>query len=498
MKKKLMVLMLVATILSVGLLGCDGNATGEKKDTLVAMSVYAGFTLDPTSGGLMDHMVKAALYDTLCRVAPDGTMAPLLAESWEYVDDNAAIVFHLNKEAKFHDGSPVTAEDVVYSIDVKLEKPQYSNMAKTIGAHEALDEYTVKVARPTPYADTVSMLAGHIYVLPKAIHQADPEAFAKNPVGSGPYVFVSQSVDETVTLKAFEDYYDKKSAFENVIIKPHVDPSTAIVALENGEVDFLPSVPAAQAKILKGNKKIVHAEGLSTRSNLLVMMGKTLNEDINLRKAIYYGIDREGVIAIANEGVGEVPKDIFAPLSMREFQGVVQVDGYDLEKAKEYMDKSSYSGQELVITTAADAAIAPAVQADLNELGLNVRIEQVDQSTWITRLRNGELEMTIVPFGELRSMGENLEFFEFSGRYYGLFTERNAEFEGLMAQVYEEYDPDKNEELSIQALQAFYDHTVVVNLYNETSNYSYLKDIEYNYPISAGLQKYYLNYVEHK
>lgn len=495
MMKKLLVMALAAMML-LGTGGCGDNGNRGDKDTLVAMSVYAGFTLDPTSGGLMDHMVKAALYDTLCRVAPDGSMAPMLAERWEYVDDNTAIVFYLNEEAKFHNGAPVTAEDVVYSIDVKLEKPQYANMAKSIGEHVALDERTVKVVRPTPYADTLAMLAGHMYILPKAIHEADPAAFAKKPVGSGPYKFVSQSVDETLTLKAFEDYYDQKSAFENLIIKPHVDPSTAIVALENGEVDLIPNVPSAQAKILAGNKDIVHVEGLSTASNLLVMMGKTLNDDLNLRKAIYYGINREGVIAIANEGLGETPKDLFAPMSMREFQGAIEVEGYDREKAEEYMNKSNYRGQELVITTAAEAAIAPAVQADLNSLGLNVRIEQVDQSTWITRLRNGELEMTIVPFGELRSMGENLEFFEFNGRYYGLFTQRNEEFESLMAQVYTEYDEERNKELSIQALQAFYDHAVVVNLFNQTANYSYTKDIEYDYPISAGLQKYYLNYVK--
>ena len=491
--------LLLACLFAGFLTGCAANgADGDERDTLVVMSVHVDFQLDPTSGGLLDHSVLPALFDTLVKMGPTGEIVPLLAESFEVIDGGSSIRFHLNPNATFHDGSRITADDVVYSFETKLEKPQFTPLLGTFGRVEAVDDSTVIVYAAMPFVNLLELLAHQFYVLPRAHHEPDPIAFLERPIGSGPFTFISHDIDGTLHLQAFEDYHGRPSAFRYLTIRPSLDPSSAVVSLETGEVDFIPSIPPAQARILIGNDDLNHLDGMSFSCALLVMMGDTLNNDINLRRAIYYAINRQSVIDIANEGIGEPPTTPFAPIVMGDFADVIPIRGHDLERARHYLELSNYNGEELTITTAVMPSVALSVQADLRELGINIQIEQVDHMTWLTRLRNGELEVTIVNFGAggLRSMGENLQFFEYSGRFYGLFTERNSVFENLMEQIYVEADSERRFGLLTQALNTFMEHYVTVNLMNMTVNYSFSRDIFYDYPISPGLDKYFWNFVE--
>ena len=468
MKKALSILLAVLLLLSLGACSRDGG----NRDTLTYIAMFPSDSLVPVDIGLCEPNVIHALYDGLVKMNSAGEIQPMLADSWE--DTGEKTVFHLNKDAKFHNGSAVTADDVIFSMDVFYHEGPYAySFQSRISGYEKNDDHTVTLYKTAPYINLLTFGIENIYILPKAIYEKDPAAFEKAPIGSGAYTFVSMGGDGTITLKAFKDYHLGKPAVENIIVTPPVDPSTAMVAIETGEADLMMNAPISQLSILEDGDKANVVLSTSTWScNTLLPLNKRMAEDINLRKAIYHGINRDSAVKLANEGIGQGTTDPFSQKIMREFAGTDYGPIYDEALAKEYLSKSNYDGSPLTITVWEESAIAQSVQSDLIKLGIDAKIEQIDGNAWYDKLVGGELELTIVPLGSVSGSLESLLItMSSSGANYGVNMEKDDTYDAAVEAMKTEMDAAARSSLIRQALELLYERANVISLYDASAAY---------------------------
>lgn len=494
MKKACSLFLALCCLLGL-LTGCSNGSGAGDKDTLTFLSWVRAETFDSSVGGSMDKSIMLALHSTLVALDGDGGIIPMLAESWEESEDNMFVTFKLRQDVKFHNGDPLTADDVIYSFDILYANTRSYTMQENIPTYEKIDDYTIRLGKVAPYAKIYEILAEQGYIYPKNYHSQDPEGYNNAPVGCGPYKFVSREADDSVRLEAFEDYFGDAPGFKNVIVKTPLEPASAVIALETGEVDLISHLPPTQAALVENNDKLTLVTTESSWStHMLLLMGDPLYTDENLRKAIFHGVNPENAIKLSNEGIGSPAENLFAVRLMGDYAGTVEnFVGYDPDLAKEYLEKSDYNGEEMVLSIMSNPALAESIQSDLKSLGINVSIEQLESSSWSTKMNKGEIQITEIELGtNAMSVQDFLSILSSSMPTYGENMAPSQEFDELVASLPTITDNDEQRAATIQALNILYDRTVTVPIYDSTFNYSYGPDVEYDCEVSASTYNFYL------
>ena len=196
-------------------------AEGSYKDTLIWGQGADVTSMDPHQGKETPAVeVTDQIFDTLTVVdAATGELQPLIAESWEQTSDTC-YRFKIRQGIKFHDGSELTAADVKFSLERAMNSAAVSYVADFIDTVDIVDDYTVDVNLDTPYAPALRNLSvPFTAIVPKALVEADEEAFKLNPVGCGPYKFVEWKQGDSVKLEAFDDYFGGTPAIKNLVVK---------------------------------------------------------------------------------------------------------------------------------------------------------------------------------------------------------------------------------------------------------------------------------------
>lgn len=499
MKNLISVILVLVMILSL-FIGCgvkDVNKT-INKDTVIIVGRYKCDSVDPASGATGDQAVLHAIYDGLIRRDENGGYMPALAERWEEEKDSMSITYYLRKDVKFHDGTAFSADDVIYTLDTMFASPTYGTFKAQITAWEKVDDYTVKITKGAPYQDINATLSLAFMIVPKETRSKDPEAFAKSPVGTGSYKFVSFDVDGTVTMIANEDYFGEKAKIKNAIVRPPIDASTAVVALENGEVDLVSDIPSAQFPIIEKNNKLKLVKYTGASLRMFFEMGDYLSSDLNLRKAILHGINPQNAVDIAEEGIGTPATDILPKMLLKENAGVAGFKGYDEELAKDYLAKSNYDGREIEINIqTSDAALAQAMQADLKKIGINMKIDQLDGNSWGAKIMNGEGAIVPVTAGILGGTAEDLLFWGSTQHpYFGAFMCATDEYDALITKIMSETDKEKRSKLTAEALKMLNDLCIILPLYESVSNFAHSDSITGISPISSATGIIYIDEIK--
>lgn len=509
-----------AVIMAVGLTACGGtpqkpgedntqattnkdviaNTANEDGDTLVFISHMTSETLDPLSEVSQNGTDKNAMhqiFDCLLQFDNDGTPVPCLAESWEDTDDGHAVLFHLRKDVTFHDGTPFNADAVVYNFDKRFENPLTASITAYFKACDKVDDYTIKITKATPHVAIFSKLAEGPYIVSPTAHEKGAEQFAKNPVGTGAYKFESQGPDQYVHLVANEEYFDGAPYFKKVIIRTPVDSSTAIVALQNNEADIAINVTPNQLALVKDDPNLVAEVNTGWSTKYLTFYAEPLNSDVNLRKAIYFAINRENAAMFNNEPEINASKTLYPLRIMGDYADILTVDGYDVEKAKEYLAQSNYNGETLKLyISSKEASIAQSVQADLQAIGINVEIVQLDTNAYYNKWTDGSCEMSIVDFGTDQVSTEDMLNFYTSAGYYGNCVYITPEYDALMEQIDNEYDAQARRELVKQALEMQYSFCNMVPMYESYFNFVHRAGLTGFNSVSGANYVYYLGKVK--
>jgi peptide/nickel transport system substrate-binding protein len=314
------------------------------------------------------YEVMGLTYDYLVNFSPkDSSPAPGLADSWETSDDGLTWTFHLNKDAKWHDGKPVTSEDVAYTFRRILEEEQglYIDYVRQIEKIETPDKHTVVFETKDPSVQMLSML---VYILPKHIWEDVPaeetKTFKNEPaIGSGPFQAVEWKEGQSVRLEANPDYFRGAPHIDEIIFQLYDNDDTMVQALKNGEVDYIAWFPINLFKSLENQ------EGIETNSapdpgftelgfNLYEPSPEAIEEfgapktstgdpallDPLVREAINWSIDEEELTQKILQGEG-IPGSTLVPPALARYHLKLdesEIQGFDIERSKELLEQAGW------------------------------------------------------------------------------------------------------------------------------------------------------------
>lgn len=390
--------------------GAEGGETaGGYKNTLTWAQGADVTSLDPHQGHETPAVqVTSQIFDTLVTLDPKtNEIVPQIADSWEQTDDQT-YVFKIHEGIKFHDGSDLTAEDVKFSLDRARNSATVSYIVNFIEDVTVDDDHTVTIKTTAPYAPALRNLAiPFAAIVPKAVVEADEDAFILNPVGSGPYKFVEWNQGDHVTLKAFDDYYAGKAETENLIMKVIPETSQRTIALETGEVDLAYDLAVNDIPKVNENDKLQVYEIPSLTCWYVSMnLNKKPFDNPKVREALSMAIDRQTIIDTINAGSGQPADAIIAPAVFGYYSTGVRE--YNPTKAKELLAEAGYpdgfSTSLWVNDNQSRIEMCQAMQAMLLEIGVQCNIEVLEFGSYISRTVAGEHDMAY--FGWTTSSGD--------------------------------------------------------------------------------------------
>ncbi|MCR4875931.1 MAG: ABC transporter substrate-binding protein [Clostridiales bacterium] len=383
MKKFFVIVLAIAMVFSMVSL-----ASAEAKDTLVVAAPDESATLSTTAhDALQTAYLNVLSYNGLMKL--DYTMNPVpdLAESYEISEDGCTWTFKLREGVKFHDGTELTAEDVVASMIAAKSEANVANYTKDYTNVEATDKYVVTITTDGYNSNLLYSLANHAnFVLPKAQLDAGHN-FNEEPIGTGAYKFIRWNHGDSIEFEANEDYFAGAPAFKKLIWRFIPEGTSRSLALEGGEVDFVIDVDAANMAGIQdnGDLKMIIVDSISLQF-LNLNDEKGYLSDLNVRKAINCAINKQAVVQIAENGHAMVAY-AQAPIG---FSGATDAGcdtEYNVEKAKEYL--AAWGGNpadiEISIICSNDAKkrAAEVILSNLKDVGINATIEQMDLATYL-------------------------------------------------------------------------------------------------------------------
>lgn len=385
-----------------------GCSTGERVDlgdaasgNLIAAIAGEPDQLDPhKTTAYFSFEVLENVFDTL--VEPDANleMRPALAESWEVSPDQRVWTFHLRRGVTFHDGSPFTADDVVYSYRRIIDE-ELANVDKFSAVTDvtALDPATVRITVKQPTPNLLTNLGGFKGMAIVSRANVESGQIATHPIGTGPFSFAAATSGDSITLKANPTYWGGAPKVSGVTFRFISEPSTALSALQAGEVDWTDSIPPQRVSQLRDDESL---RLTVTPSNDYWYMA--LNEakppwnDVRVRQAIAYAIDRDAIVAATSYGTAA--ENQLAIPEGNPWYTRYDKYSYDIDKAKSLLAEANArptSLDMLVTTEYPETVTAAQIVADnLAPLGITVDIRTVDFATWLDEQNNGNFDMLML------------------------------------------------------------------------------------------------------
>ena len=365
-------------------------------------------TMDPLKAvDTMSFAVIKHINETLVTV--DGKtkeIVPVLAERWEILDPQT-YKFYLKRGVKFHNGEEFTADDVVYSFQRALssESVYAKSKAKCIDpkGFEIIDKYTVIVKTLGPVGGWLeSMKHPYATILNRKAVEAAGKDYFRQPVGTGPYKFVSWTKGEKVEFEAFADYWGEKPYAKKMTFVVLPDDSSRVIALETGKVDMIYAVPPADFDRLQDSDrvKVVKAPGL-VLLHLAMNVHSPKLSDPRVRLAIEYGINKEAYNQVVYGGNAIVPKGPL-PTACSFFPADAKAWPYDPEKAKQLLKEAGVKDLELnlwVMNASDRINGATVIQNMLAQIGIKVKVTVYENAVINDKVREGNHDMYLATWG---------------------------------------------------------------------------------------------------
>lgn len=392
----LLVLVLSVTVFT----SCGGNGgSAQFGDTLRVGSASDISTMDPTNfTDLQTQLAVTAVYSRLVKFNEKLEVVPDAAEKWENISD-LEWEFTLKEGIKFSDGTDLTAEDVKASLMRAKEQTLIAHIVAYIEDVEIKDDYHFVIKTSKPFAALLSNLADPACsILPSELIESGND-FAKNPVGSGPYIFESWTPSDKAVFVKNENYFDEENAsqFEKLELRVIPEGSSRTIALETGEIDINTSVLTSDYTRIKDNEDLGLYE--NTANQLYGLFFNETKEPFNnpdFRRAVEYAVDKEAVIQASQEGLGERMTSILPSAVVGSIDAGYT---YDVEKAKEYLKKSGYKQTEkITIRSMSDlnTKMAVVIQDNLKAIGIDTEVSQSTVATHMEQCGQGNFEMAIM------------------------------------------------------------------------------------------------------
>jgi len=499
------IVLLMSVAMLAGCIGGDDDGTDEEPMRFIFACSSDAVRLDPadvTDGESIQRMDN--LYEGLVMYKEGSTeIEPCLATDWTISADKTEITFNLREGVMFHDGTEMTADDVVYSFARQYDPDhpfhQYGEWAywgymfTDIEEMVKIDEYTVKLVMKTPNASMLTSLA----MFTTAIISADAaeeygDEFFKNPVGTGPFKFVEWVKDDHVTLEAFDDYWGGRAELDEIVFKVIPDVTTRLLALQNGEVHGVEYLDPSQLSIVEDDPDLtlvsepgmnvgyialncgegyVDANGngkWDTGEDADVPGAFEPFEDIRVRQAIQHAINKDSIIENLYQGAATAAVQGMPP-GLLGYNYNIEGFEYNPTLARQLLADAGYpNGFEITLYHMGSTSrpyfpvpedIAQAIQTDLAAVGITANLFTEDWGTYLQ-----DAEAGLAPMIMLGWSGDNGDPDNFLNVLYSQKTatigtagnygfKKNQEVQDLLDAALLTYDLEERDELYQEANQ---------------------------------------------
>jgi peptide/nickel transport system substrate-binding protein len=364
------------------------------------------FTIAPTyfdpaeTTGITSFLFLYALHDALVKSMPDNPQAPSLAETWSASENGLTYDFTLRQGVTFHNGDPLTAEDVKFSFE-RYRGSSVTLYKEKVKEVEIVDSHRVRFHLKEPWPDfmafygTPSTSAG--WIVPKRyLEQVGDDGFKKHPIGAGPYKFVSQKPGIELILEAYEGYWRKVPHIQKLIMRSIPDDSTRLAMLKTGEADIAYAMMGSMAEEVKRDPKLKLAYSYGQGVFFIFFNEqwdpKSPWHDLRVRQALNYAIDRQALSEQQTLGVSPPTANI-VPRAF-EFALPLEAYPYDPQKAKQLLKEAGYAnGFDAGDITAGPPyyALAEGVATYLQAVGIRVKVRPMERAAHLTALREKRL-----------------------------------------------------------------------------------------------------------
>lgn len=403
MKKSLFLSVLLT--LTIALSACSGDKKGgsSKSDE---SSITIGIPQD-LEDSLDPHMAVAAgtkeilfnIYEGLVKPDSDGNLIPAVASDYTVEDEGKTYVFTLRDGVQFHNGNTVTVEDIKYSIERcadtsgegTLLVPAFSNIESV----EIVDEKTVSIHLVEGDTDFLTDLT--VAIIPAG---SDP---AGNPIGTGPYTYVSRVVQDHIVLKKFDGYWGTPANIETVTLKVIADGDMIVTNLKGGAIDMFCRIPTDQANQLSDADFDIYEGTMNLVQAMYLNNDFELFRDARIRQALCYAIDEQAILDLAFDGKGTVIGSSMFPAFGKYYMAeLAEAYPHDVEKAKALLAEAGYAnGFSFTITVPSNypqhVDTAQIIVEQLKDINVNATIKLVEWETWVNDAYVGrKFEATVV------------------------------------------------------------------------------------------------------
>ena len=450
MIKRRSVLTHSASLAALATLPVAALAQNHGKDSIVlAMALEPSPGLDPT-GGAAAAIGEVALYnifETLTKIHADGSVTPLLAESWEVSPDLTTYTFKLKRGVKFHNGEPFNAQTVKFAFDraggeksTNKDKRTFANVVTRV-----VDDNTVVLLTKEIDPDFPFLLGQPTAVI---VEPKSADSNMTKPVGTGPYRLENWLKGSSITLVKWDGFRNpgaiklKKATFRFI-----ADPAAQVAALLAGDVDAFPRVTPRSVPQFKGNPRFqVVVSGSRAKTILAINNKRKPFDDVRVRRAISMAIDRKAVIQGAGDGYG-APIGSHYPPSAPGYVDTTGVNPYNPEKAKALLKEAGIKTPLDVTITLPPPAYArqggEVIASQLAKVGINAKLQNVEWAQWLSNTYGGphNYDMTIISHVEPFDLGN----FARPDYYWGYHS---AKFDEL----YNKYKTEANAKQRMQLL----------------------------------------------
>lgn len=473
-------------IIGIALGAANPAAAQDAADSVVVAQTSDTLTLDPSRDtSPISLNIFKNVFDQLTDIRADGSVGPLLAESWQANEDATVWTFTIQDDVRFHDGSPVTVGDVVWTYEKIMadDASPVNAYLRAVESVEAVGDDQVRFTLNAPFAPfdrQVSLVS----IMPQAAYEALGRDFSTSPIGSGAYRVVEWVKDDRVELVANEDYHGGVPAIRHLVFRPVPSEASRTSALLSGELDIVPLLPPAFLPTLE-RRDDIRVETVA--SNRILYVGFNAQQapldNVLVRRAIDHAIDRSAITDQLLRGLGEPAGQVVAPVTFGYDASIVPTS-YDPDLSRQLLAEAGYDGEPILFQFpnnryAFGVEVAQAVAGYMTEVGLNVEMQSMEYAAffplWVNRQLTG---MHLFGFGPsimdaelpLRSLFE-------TGPSRGYWSD--PQVDALIAQQRAESDLDERAAIIAQIWQHVREAVPYSMLYNEVQAYGIAEGVDW-------------------
>lgn len=388
----------------------SGGAEGARTDVVVGLTGEpTNLDFTTTSGSAIPQLLMNNVYEGLVTIDQDGEVQPQLAESWEVNGDRTSYTFTLHDGVTFSDGSPFTADDVVSSIERVKEDWTLSLKSKmdVVEQAEATSDTEVVVTLTHPSNAWLFDMGTSVGAMFPDDLSAD---LATETVGTGPYTVEEVATGDHVTLTARDDYWGEAPAISDVTVRYFADANAQANAVRAGDIDMAYNLQAPDLLTgLEQDENLQVVDGTSTGEVLLALNNAAPPfDDLRVRRAVMYAIDRQAVLDTAWAGRGELIGSMVPPTDPY-YQDLTDAYPYDPDKARELLAEAGAEDLSItfdVPTRPYAEAVAQVVVSQLKDVGIDAKIAPAEfPAVWLDKVfTKHDYQMSVILHTEARDM----------------------------------------------------------------------------------------------